>query len=72
MLPNELDQLTSCPLGNYLAVVDDADALAQALCLFHVVGRVQNGHALGAERLDALEDRVATLGVHAHRWLVED
>ena len=42
---DEGHQLPSRPLGDDPALVDDADPIAQALGLLHVVGRVQDAHA---------------------------
>src|ERR687892_53989 len=64
-------QLAACALGDQPALVDDADAVAEALGLLHVVGGVEHGQAFGAKRLHALEDGVAALGVDANSRLVE-
>ena len=69
---DEVDELAPGALGLDLSLVDDADAVAEALGLLHVVRRVEHGHPLAREELDALEDRVARLRVHAHGGLVED
>ena len=65
------DQLAPGALGPDAALVDDPDPVAEPLGLLHVVGRVEDRHALLLERGDAGEDRVAALGVDAHGRLVE-
>lgn len=55
-----------------MAGVEDPDAVAQPLGLLHVVGGVEDGQALGAQRLDAVEDGSPALRVDADRGLVED
>ena len=65
------DQLAAGALGHQPALVDDADPVAEALGLLHVVRGVEHRQALAAERLDALEDGVAALRVDAHGRLVE-
>ena len=70
-LADERDQLPARALGADLALVDDPDAVAEALGLLHVVRRVQDRHALPAQLLDAREDGVAALRVDADRRLVE-
>ena len=47
-------------------------SMAQALGLLHIVGGIDDAHAGPVQRLDALKDGVATLGVHTHRWLVQE
>ena len=71
-LAHQRDQLAARALGDDPALVDDPDAVAEALRLLHVMGRVEDGHALVAERLDAGEDGVAALRVDTDRRLVED
>ena len=56
---------------DHLAVVDDADAVAELLRLGHVVRGVEDRHPLVAEREDAVEDRPPALRVDPHRRLVE-
>jgi hypothetical protein len=62
------DERLGRPLGNELAVVNDADAVAQPGRLFHVMGRVEDGDAQPA---DGLENGVAALRVDPDRGLVE-
>ena len=71
-LADQRHELLARPLGADLAAVDDPDAVAEALGLLHVVGRVEDRHAAGPELGDGLEDRVAALGVDAHGRLVEE
>ncbi len=60
-------------VGDDHAVVDDRDAPAQRLRLFHVVRRVEHRHGvLLAEAADAVDDVAARLRVDAHRRLVEE
>ena len=72
LLPDHQHQLPPGAFGHDLALIDDPHPVAQALGFFHVVGRVEDGHALGGELLDRLEDRVAGLGIDPDRRLVED
>jgi hypothetical protein len=69
---DERDELASSPLGDDPSLVDDPDPRAEALRLLHVVGRREDSHAVGAQCLDAGQDRIAALGVHAHGRFVED
>ena len=69
--PSLVDQLAARALGHEAAGVDDADAVAEPLGLLHVVGGVEDGEALAAQGLDALEDGVAALRVDADGRLVE-
>src|SRR5437899_537315 len=54
------------------AVVDDADPPAQGFNFFHVVARVDDGHAGGVQAADFLEDVVARLRVDAGGRLVKE
>ncbi len=65
------DQLAAGALGDETTVVDDADARADSLGLLHVVGGVEDGHAVLAELAHLLEDGVAALWVDADGRLVE-
>ncbi len=58
--------------GDDLAVVDDDDAVAQPLGLFHVVRRVEQRLAAAAQLLEVVEDGVAALRIDADGRLVED
>ena len=53
-------------------MVHDGEAVAEAVCLFHVVSRVEDGHAGVAEFLHGLEDVIARLWVYADGRLVEE
>ena len=68
---DDLHQLLVRAEGDHLAVVDDADAVAELLRLGHVVRGVEDRHPLVAEREDAVEDRPPALRVDPHRRLVE-
>jgi hypothetical protein len=57
---DERDELASSPLGDDPSLVDDPDP------------RAEDSHAVGAQCLDAGQDRIAALGVHAHGRFVED
>ena len=71
VLADQRDQLATGALGLEGAVIQDADAVAEPFGLLHVVGRVEDRHALGGERLDGVEDRVPALRVDADGRLVE-
>src|SRR5450830_1195924 len=71
LLTDGLHELVVGADGDHLAVVDDADAIAKLLRLGHVVGRVQDRHALVAERQDSVEDRAPALRVDAHGRFVQ-
>ena len=71
LLRHDLDQLVVGADGDHLAVVHDADAVAELLRLFHVVGRVEHRHALVAQRQDAVQDGPPALRVDADRGLVQ-
>ena len=58
--------------GDDAAMVDDGDAVAEALGLFHVVGGVEDGHAFGAQGLDHLKDAIARLRIDADGGLVHE
>ena len=72
LLACHADQFLGGLVGNQAAVVDDGDAVAQPVGLFHVVRGVEDGHALLAEPLDAAEDRVPALRVEAGGRLIEE
>lgn len=55
-----------------MAVVDDADAVAELLGLLHVVRGVDDCEARRPKIPDALQDGVPTLRVNADGRLVED
>ena len=61
------------PWATMLAVVDDADAMGDAVGLVHVVRGEKDGDALGlVEVLDVRPELVAALGIEAERGLVEE
>src|SRR5665647_3314657 len=70
-LADDLHQLLVRAGGDHLAVVDDADAVAELLRLGHVVGGVEDRHPLVAQRQDAVKDGPPALRVDPHRGLVE-
>ncbi len=51
-------------------VVDDGDAIAEPLRLFHVVGGVNDRGSTGTERFDHLKDAIARLRIDANRRLI--
>ncbi len=55
-----------------LAVVDDADARAEARRLLHVMRGIDDGEALAVAALEVVEDRVARLWVDADGRLVAE
>ena len=69
---DSLDELLARALRDQAPGVDDADAVAEALGLLHVVGRVEDGETLPLQGLHRLEDGVAALWVDADRRFVED
>src|SRR5205807_8396914 len=64
-------QFGSAALSDQAPVIEDSDAVAQALRLLHVVGGVEDREALGAESLDVVEDGRSALGVDADGRLIE-
>src|SRR5687767_262938 len=52
-------------------MVDDGDAIAQPLGLFHVVRRQHDGASAGAKHANELPQLAASLGIEPRRWLVE-
>ena len=71
-LADHAGELAARALGDDPSLVDDPDAIAEALRLLHVVRGVEDGHALPAELLDARQDRVPALRVDADGRLVQD
>ncbi len=59
-------------LDEDLAVVDDGDAVAELVGLFHVVGGEDDGDALLAEAADGVPHGDAGLGIEAGGGLVEE
>src|ERR1700675_2670625 len=58
-------------VGNHLPVIDDHDAVAEALGLFHIVGGVDEGFAAFLQRLEIVEDGIAALRIDADGRLIE-
>ena len=54
-----------------VAMIDDGDAIAEALGFFHVMRGVDDRSALAAQFLDHFENTVARLRIDAHGGLVE-
>jgi hypothetical protein len=71
-IADQRDELAAGALGADLALVDDPDPVAQPLGLLHVVGGVEDRHALLLERLDPRQDGVPALWVDPDGRLVED
>src|SRR5437667_4444862 len=66
-------QLPGTPFGDDLSQVDDRDALAELVRLFHVLGREEDRHVLLPVALvHVLPDRGARLRVEAGRGLVQE
>src|ERR1700674_4427043 len=58
-------------VGNHLPVVDDHNAVAEALGLFHVVRGVNESLATLLQGLEVVKDGVAALRIDADRRLIE-
>src|SRR5215813_1299624 len=58
-------------VGYHLPVVGDYEAIAKALCFFHVVGSIDQGLTLLLQRFEVAEYGVAALGIDPHSWFVE-
>src|ERR1039458_9686253 len=58
-------------VGNHLPVIDDHDAVAEALRLFHIVRGVDKGFAPLLQRLEVFKDGVAALRIDTDRRLIE-
>src|SRR5690242_20150997 len=71
-LADQAHQFVPRALGDELAVVDDADPVAQPFGLFHVVRGVQHGHPGAGQPFHALQDRVPALRVDPDRGFVQD
>ena len=67
-----IDQLARRAERDHLAVVDDGDAVAEALRLVHVVGGEQDRAAAGAELDHLVPELDAALRVEAGRRLVQE
>src|SRR6202140_4700059 len=58
-------------IGNHLPVIDDHNAVAEALGLFHIVGGVDKGFAALLQGLEIFKDGIAALRIDADRRLIE-
>ena len=58
--------------GQHLAVVDDGEAVAELVGLFHVVGGEQDGLAVAVQLAEDLPQGDAALGIEAGGGLVEE
>jgi len=72
LLAHDLFQLVLRAEGDEPPLVDDAHPVGQLLGLFHIMGGIEDGHALPAQLLHHVEDAAAALGVDAHRRLVHE
>src|SRR5690606_5627101 len=71
-LTDQRDELASRSLGLEPPFVDDADAVAKALRLLHVLRCVKDSNPLPAERVHGIEDGVTALGIDPDGRLIED
>ena len=71
-LADLLGELLLCPKRDQLTVVDDSDPVRELLGFLHIVGCVQDRHALPIEVLDGVENGTAGLRVDADRGLVHE
>ncbi len=67
-----LEELIERAEGEELAVIDDADARTEPRRFLHVMGRVNDRHALGVELFHEFEDGVSRLRVDADGRLVAE
>src|SRR5216684_3269695 len=58
-------------VGNHLPVIDDHNAVAEALGLFHIVRRVDESLATLLQGLEIVKDGIAALRINADRRLIE-
>src|ERR1700676_4631103 len=58
-------------IGNHLPVIDDHNAVAEALGLFHIVRGIDKGLAALLQRLEIVEDGIAALRIDADCRLIE-
>src|SRR5208282_6282371 len=58
-------------VGNHPPVIDDHDAVAEALGFFHIVRRIDEGFAALLQRLQILKNSVAALRIDADRRLIK-
>src|SRR3972149_6222541 len=71
-LPHQFGQFIERAQRNQLAVVNNADAMAEFLRFFHIVRGVQHRHALRVERLYHVQNVAATLRVNAHGGFIHE
>src|SRR6266849_891133 len=67
----QLVQSLQCVVGNHLPVIDDHDAVAEALGLFHIVRGVDEGFAALLQGLEIVKDGIAALRIDADCRLIE-
>ena len=65
-------QLSGASIDDDATVVDDRDAIAEPVGLFHVMGGEQHRRAVLADALELSPKRDAALWVESFRRLVED
>src|SRR5216684_9275367 len=58
-------------IGNHLPVIDDHNAVAEALGLFHIVRGVDEGFAALLQGLEILKNGIAALRINTDRRLIE-
>ncbi|OPZ79610.1 MAG: hypothetical protein BWY79_00357 [Actinobacteria bacterium ADurb.Bin444] len=66
-----MHQFLVSALGDHLSVIHDADPIGEFLGFGHIVGGIEDGHALVAEIKDGVQNGPAALGVDSHRGLIE-
>jgi hypothetical protein len=64
-------ELVRCAFGNEAALVHDGETVAEPLRLFHVVGRIQDGHSSRRELFDGGKNALAGLRIEPYRGLIE-
>ena len=70
-LGKAFDKMFGAAQGNECTFIEDGHTVTELLRFFHVMGRVDHGHPVGFEALDALEDVVARLWIHTYHRFVE-
>src|SRR5438105_1670036 len=68
---NQFLQFCRCVEHENFPVVHDGDALAELVCLFHIMCGEQNGHTLLIERADAIPEEEPRLRIKAIGWLIQ-
>src|SRR5271154_3318920 len=56
---------------DYFSMIDDDDAVAESLRLFHVVGGVDESLAAFFQYLKIVKNGVAALGIDPNRWFIQ-